>query len=467
MNKGLIIKLVTVLVVAVVVYSVFWFFKLGQLEKKVNKFATDNAAHVSVGEIAVSGFPLSQKITIKDFKFSIPTPALDKRQVLVKQLEASAGMFSSEFVVTITEAYVQDAEGMLARIEFNSAPKIMASIDEGRIVKLTYSDSGYRIADDKQNLIYAASSSNVNIEAVTEGEKVVTKISATVNDIENFAVLDIYKNSVEKSIMNGLKTGEIVIGNAATALIPAQLDAAQNPVASVSALTSVAPTPMAAAPVPTAPVAVAPAPAPVASTNLPNPVAPAPTENVDAATQTPAVVPSATLKSNFSLNAEYVLAPSHVEAQPILDPTKIQDAPMQYTKTLKIINLSFSNSLYTITANGEMTALADDSMPSGALSIKVENIDNVTKQFVDGFNEMANKPQAVQANPTQAEAPANLDVYNDFLRRISANLGNIVKEISAKNAVSKDNVAQFDVRREKNLDFLVNETPMREVLGKF
>jgi hypothetical protein len=33
--------------------------------------------------------------------------------------------------------------------------------------------------------------------------------------------------------------------------------------------------------------------------------------------------------------------------------------------------------------------------------------------------------------------------------------------------VSKDNVAQFDVRREKNLDFLVNETPMREVLGKF
>ena len=39
--------------------------------------------------------------------------------------------------------------------------------------------------------------------------------------------------------------------------------------------------------------------------------------------------------------------------------------------------------------------------------------------------------------------------------------------MAAKNPVSKGDVAVFDIRREKNLEFLINETSIREVLGKF
>jgi len=523
-KKSLAIKLVTVLVVAVVVYSVFWFFKLGQLEKRVNKFVTDNAAHISMGEVAVSGFPFTQKISIKDFKFSVPTPVLDKRQVVVKHLEAVAGIFSSEFVVTLPEGvYVQDHEGMIAQVNFTSQPEITVAIDEGRIVKLNYKDSGYRIMDEKQNLIYAAASTVVNIDSVMgDGEKVVSKINATVNDIENFSVLDIYKNSVEKDIVNGLKTGEIVIGNA---LISAQLDAAQaaNAVAPVATAPGAAPAPavvptaaampnpaVASAPIatPAAPMpAVVPASAPsiaAAPTAMPAPMAPthapaaadapapattkvinavpssAPndaTQSAAATTATATVAPVSDAvaemapKSNFVLNAEYILAPNHIETQPILDPTKIQDAPVQYTKSLRVNNMTFSNALYTITINGEMTALPDDSMPSGGLSIKVENIDNLTKQMVDGFNNIIDMakpaPMSPVADLTSSNSNVSHDAYSDSLKRISVNLNRIVKEIASKNAVSKDNLAQFDVRREKNLDFLVNETPLREVLGKF
>jgi len=528
-KKSLAIKLVTVLVVAVVVYSVFWFFKMGQLEKRVNKFVTDNAAHISMGEVSVSGFPFSQKISIRDFKFSIPTPVLDKRQVVVKHLEAVAGIFSSEFVVTLPEGvYVQDQEGVSSQVHFNSQPQITVAIDEGRIVKLSYKDSGYRIMDDKQNLIYAAGSSTVNIDsAMADGDKVVSKINATVSDIENFSVLDIYKNSVEKDIVNGLKTGEIVVGNSAPALIPTQVDAAATaaPAPIVAAPTPVgtpapvaapapaaAPAPVAApapaampAPVPAPAMIVTPSPAPAmapAPIAAPAPVNPTPatapnpvpaTKTVTTSVPSSAsgdvvqtaapVVASTTMapivdaaqavavKSNFVLNAEYILAPNHIETQPILDPTKIQDAPLQYTKSLKINNLTFSNALYTISVNGEMTALPDDSMPSGGLSIKVENIDNLTKQMVDGFNniiEMAKPaPMSPVADLTSSNSNVSHDSYSDFLKRVTPNLNRIVKEIAMKNAVSKDNVAQFDVRREKNLDFLINETPLREVLGKF
>jgi hypothetical protein len=58
-------------------------------------------------------------------------------------------------------------------------------------------------------------------------------------------------------------------------------------------------------------------------------------------------------------------------------------------------------------------------------------------------------------------------VYQDFLKKISAGLPNVSKELAAKNQLSKDNTAIFDMRREKNLEFVINETPLREVLGKF
>ncbi len=455
MNKSLAIKLATALVVALVVYSVFWFFKLGQLEKRVNKFVTENAAHVSIGEISVSGFPFSQKITIKDFKFNIPTPALDKRQVVVKHIEAVAGIFASEFVVTLPEpVVVQDAEGMIANVEFNTAPEIMTTLDEGRILKLSYKDSGYRILDDKKIVIYAASSSVVNVESsFGEGDKIITKINVDIKDIEGFAILDIYKNALEKDIMNGLKTGEIAIGSASTALIPAQLDIAS--ATGQAALT---------------PATAVESSAPVSEVALPNVTA---LEVVANPTEAAAILPNpeAVIKSNFLLSAEYVLAPNHIEQQPMLDPTKIQEAPLQYTKTFNIVNLKFSNSLYDLTINGEMTALPDDSTPSGGLSIKVTNIDNLIKNVTDGLNQMMEKSKPsdmnIAADLIASNHHAGVDPYNDFLKKISGNLGNVAKEMAAKNAVSKESIAQFDIRREKNLDFIINEIPLREVLGKF
>ena len=78
MKKDLIIKLAIALGVIVFGYSIFWFFKAGQIEKQVNKFITENSSNVSVAEISVSGFPIAQKISITDLKFSLPTSLFNK-----------------------------------------------------------------------------------------------------------------------------------------------------------------------------------------------------------------------------------------------------------------------------------------------------------------------------------------------------------------------------------------------------
>ncbi len=467
MSKNALVKFVILLVVVTLVYSVFWFFKTGQLHKQVENFINQNSNYVSVGEIAVSGFPLTQTVTIKDLKFTLPGALLSKRQTLVKHLEAKAGIFSSDFTVTLPEGVsVQDSDNVASAVEFSKEPEISVSVVDGRISKFSYLDFGYRISDLEKNTIYAASSSTITLESVIGAEdKVTTKISANIKDIEGFDVVDIYKNVFEKKITEGLKTGEIILGSATVATDPAAAPA----VAADGSV--VAPAPAAdaasvlAAPIAAADAAAVAAEAPVAPID---PTAPAKADDKLAATATDTNL----VKSNFMAEIEYSLMPNKDDqkAQIPTDPTQIQEVPAQHNKVIKVTSLEFSNPLYKVSMNGEMNALADDNMPSGSLAIKVEKIDNLINHLVLHLGQMTEKKPVtteVQSVDLAGNGTLTEDAYQNFLKKFSASLGLVAKEVAAKNAVSKDDVAQFDIRREKNLEFLVNETSIREILGKF
>ncbi len=466
MSKNIVIKLVILLVVAALVYSVFWFFKVGQVEKQITNFISENNAYVSAGEIAVSGFPLSQKVTIKDLKFTIPNALLNKRQTVVKHLEAKAGIFSSDFIINLSEGVlVQDLEGNSSAVEFSKAPEISATIADGRIIKFNYQDSGYRILDAEKNITYAASGSLVKIESfVAADDKITTKITANARDIEGFDVINVYKNAFEKKVIEGIKTGEIALGSNSMAQpvvneVPAIDSQVVNPVAAV-------------VPTPVAPVADV-----VPAVAVPNPTpAPVVASDVNGQPQQAAPVVSDIVKSNLTFDLEYILVPNKTEqqAQVPSDPTQIQEVPVQYSKTVRVNNLEFSNPLYKIIINGEMSSHNDDNMPSGSLAIKIEKIDSLIGHFTTALNKTLEqkKPAAipeVQAADLNAMPNPNVteDPYQNFLKRVSANLSAVAKELAAKNAVSKEDIAEFDIRREKNLEFLVNETSTREILGKF
>lgn len=496
MNKNIVVKLAILLVVLALVYSVFWFFKVGQVEKQINNFISKNSAHVSVGEIAVSGFPLSQKITLKDLKFTIPSPVLDKRHVVVKHLEAKAGIFASNFVVTLLEPVtLQDAESNSATVEFIKDPEIAVSITDGRAAKFSYKDSGYKILDAEKNIIYAAISSTVEIESsVSDDDKVVTRILANVREIEGFDVIDIYKNAFEKKVTEGIKTGEITLGNAmivaapsdeattgTTTILPA-VAAVVAPIEAAAAASKAVAEAVAAGATPTPAMIAAVAPSIAPTTADAAALAPDPAQQqppVDAAAVKPedidaAIANSTPIKSNFMVSVEYTLTPNQSEQQAQIptDPTQIQEAPVQYSKVVKVNSLEFSNSLYKISINGEMNTLPDDNMPSGSLALKVEKVDALINALTTGFNQIIDQKKSaisseVQSSELSGNASVSQDSYQDFLARVVTNLSSVSKEMAAKNAVSKDDIAEFDIRREKNLEFLINETSVREILGKF
>jgi hypothetical protein len=472
MKKDLIIKLGIAIGVVVFGYSIFWFFKAGQIEKQLNKFISENSANISVAELSVSGFPISQKISITDLKFSLPTSLFNKKQVLVKSLEAKSSIFSSEFTLSsIQQVSVNDIEKGSMNIEFSKEPEVSFVVDGSGIVKFNYQDMGYRILDNEKNIFYSAAKSTINIQSSNnEAQKTIFKIIGNIAEIQGFNVIDIYKSSLEKKIIEGIKTEQIVMGTSPNPesenLAKVEENKSMLDVKSENKTSDTANKAQVVANQVNNSDANSANANNAQPTTDPNKLSPA----IASQQVPPTIADSNIVKSNLVIDIEYEVASNQQLAIPS-EPNQAQEVSIQSNKIIKINNIEFSNPLYKLLINGQLTVMADDNLPSGGVSLKIENVDNLVNHLVTELGQMANQSKASNpessSNDNSSVDVALQDSYKNFLRRIAINLPAVNREISAKNPVSKEKIAQLDIRREKNLDFIINEVSIHEILGKF
>ena len=214
MNKAPVIKLGIIFLVITISYSFFWFVKTAQTEKKINSLISKNSSSISASSVSVSGFPFSQKITISDLKFNIPS--ISKYQVTVKKLEANTGIFSKSFSANILEQVIvfDNDSNTIRNIEFKESPKISISFNSEGISSFNYQDSGYTILEDQKPPFYSSSSNIIKMETLeTADNQVALKFNIDIKDMEGVNLASIYQNVFERKITEGIKTGEITIGN--------------------------------------------------------------------------------------------------------------------------------------------------------------------------------------------------------------------------------------------------------------
>ena len=154
--------------------------------------------------------------------------------------------------------------------------------------------------------------------------------------------------------------------------------------------------------------------------------------------------------------------------------SKPQDASVQNQnpgKLMIVSNFEISNPLYKISVNGQFSVFQDDNYPSGAVTLKIEKPESFFSYVSKSLKLMSDQNSVMpqeQSLPTQVDnVSSSQDSYRAFLVKASDNLGSVAKEIAAKSQLTKDGEYVIELRREKNLEFLLNETPIREVLGKF
>jgi hypothetical protein len=520
MSKGIAIKSLIVLIVLALLYSVSWFFYAGQVEKKINNFVRENASNISVGEIAISGFPFSQTVSIADVTFTIPSPAFDKYQTTIKQIEAHSKVFSSNFTIEILDQIViQEADEVnVGYVEFSRNPEITLSIADGIISKFSYADKGYSIVNEDKISVYLANSSIVSFKSTkTKKGHIQNKLDINISGLEGFDILSLYKNVMEKNILDGIKTGEIAINNITEEEnepdMTTPLASTDNEALDIDTQTEVTDNEE----IPTAEIDDETNQDDTSFASLEDAILDDELVS-DILEEENVITEDTSLKSDLSVNIEYELTPNYTDENSNSDSLQIHRVPTHYNKITHINNFRFNNQFYTILINGKTHSSDDDTMPSGAITVTVENMHHLSNHLEVGLTKISNaqishEQSAEDRLPNlgqklietledtqigEEEPPLTLQAlvpeledsemlvdsqqeeqiedsiapevartpYQTFLDNITNNLLAISTEIAQKNQLTEGDSAVFDVRREKNIEILINETPMREILGK-
>ncbi|MCE3255074.1 MAG: hypothetical protein K0R25_568 [Rickettsiaceae bacterium] len=430
--KNLISKLLIISVVLFTALSVFWFFKTSSVKKQTLLMISSSDGKAAAASVSVSGFPFKQILKIEDLKIQILLPSglstsiNGKYQIDIKKFEAASSIFSSNFKTTnIENVALQNQDGSTNSLQFNQAPKLEFVISGDGLEKLSYQDSGYKIVDAANNVLFENGSSSVNFESKLEDKKYHNKIMAEFKDISSF-------------------------GLAEPSSAPS-IDASKaSPVAATPSATDSAAT----------------------------------TENAEAkpVSETPAPSPSNqvdnSIKKNISVDLEYIVSnPSEAPAavpNPEIQETATSDTKSTDEKTiesLNIKNIEISSALYKLNINGTITSFQKGSLPIGNVSVRIEKLDNVLTYIKKSLSSISNKPSNITTgnlpDPVKsaevATSPnsdsATLPASNQKALDIAA----VVKDLSKKNPATNEEIAVFDFRQEQGKDLLINETSFLEI----
>jgi hypothetical protein len=428
MKKKIIVVLASILVLMTSAYTGFWFFKANQIKKQLSLLSKKEGSKFSVEEISVEGFPLLQKTTIKNFKFTDPKDSIN---ATVKNVQIESSAFSNAYSVKILDPIeLEDLKRNInAAIELSADTVISLAIDESEVFQIKILGSGFKFLNKTAN----------KAALVLEAQNSETEIS--ISDNAGFRYK--YKDSGSKI----LDEKNNVVFTAAASLIDIAYSADDNDVISVKSNISLKDFEY----------------SPLLYSAL-READSAQTENESDVASTKAV----SNKSNFTISSEVIFTPNKQDSVDLLPAEQMaqipddlksqyQAKPSPYSYKIDLQNFEFSNSLYKILINGLVNTVPENIEPLGFLVLKIENIDNFAKDILSELRKFSNKHSSAEQFANEESG-----VFNKSL--------SIVKELGAKNSLSRDNFLVFDIKNERAgmaSEFKINDTAFMEIVMNF
>jgi len=432
MSKSIISKILAIIIFIVAGYSVIWFFKTSSTKKYLSAAIASADGKIAAGTVTVSGFPFSQKIIIEEFKFqtdnlSEKLSLSNKYQIVIKKIEANSGLFSNDFKINnIGEISFQDSNGNSGSIEFNQAPEISFSFASGNLTKLSYKDLGYKIIDAARTSLYEGGSSFVEFESTEEADdKIRHKIKAEFKDVDG---ADIF---TDKKIQ-------------AIAPAPSDLNIDVVPTANSSTTSTIA-------------------------------LNPEPTIAIQANESSSSS--NFSLKKYFYIDLEYLLSAKAPEGEvPNLTVSKSHKI-----ESVNVKGLEISSPIYKITADAEFNSGEDGSLTATCSgNIKVEKISNIiayvkkainvnSKYNSSGVATSESTTQDNQANISTtitSSEPVTIISVGTSAAMSESDFTTIIVDLAKKNNATMDNISVFSIKRDKGGEFMINDTPLSELITK-
>ncbi len=426
MKKKIILSLASILVLMVAGYTGFWFFKANQIKKQIILFSQKEGSKFSVGEVSVEGFPLAQRVIIKNFRLT----ESEGSYITIKNIQVeSEALSNTYFVKNLDPIEVENLEhNISSKIELSPDTIISLVTDENEVSQIKITGSGYKILDKEQDkvvLIWEAQNSEIELSIGDNFRYKYKDSGSKILDEKNNPVFTAASSMFD--ITYSVDDNDVISFKSNISLKDFEYSSLL-----YSALIK----------------------ADVAS----------PEDNPGSASTEVAF----SGKSNFAISSDFILTPNKQDIVDLLPAEQMaqipddlksqyQKKPSPYSYKLDLQNLEFSNSLYKILVNGLLNSTPENIEPVGFVVLKVENIDNLAKSIVDGFKNFSSKYYSVEHLVNE-----DSEVFNKSL--------SIIKELATKNPLSHDNSLVFEFKNEKvgmGAGLKINDTAFLEIVTNF
>ncbi|MFT7087791.1 MAG: hypothetical protein ACJAZX_001236 [Rickettsiales bacterium] len=402
------IWILAILLLLTALYGVFWSFKARLYEQRINDIVASIAASkvipdkkiVMNGDVKVSGFPMMHKIDIKNLTLGNVSK---KYRVVLNHIEIEIGAFSSDFLVrSLGPIFMEDkSSNFEGSIDFNSGNKISGVISGDKISQLKYVGSGFRIFDEKKNVLFTVESKNGKIIFLNDtipqsiisndGYKILDARNEVIFVAESFLIDTKYVDSeqyISKNVLN-IKNYQFPT----FAKSPENQDIKNN-----------------------------------------------------------LIILSAT---NISPNEKF----ENISAQTSMYQQKL--AP--YIFNIELEDFEFSNSLYKISMNGQASNFPDGAENYGSILARIENLDNLTKNIVSKVRRISGIEEELSDH--SSKAPDRSSIFAAMALQFLDNLHPTLKDVAAKNPLSKNGLSVFEIKKERGEEFLINNVAPMEILA--
>ena len=467
MIKKILVFLVTIFIIAFGALSIFWFIKTQTVRKYIASFQAPGFT-VNASSLAVSGFPFKQTYKIQDVtikpnsleslhdSLNSTTAQITNNSLEIPNLQLSSSIFSNNFTATFLEDLQVNEEDQQYQVKYNKPPVIKMLIEDGLMKSYSYLDSGYKIVDVAGNVLFENGSSQVNYNSVIQGQQKISKLTLTVQNIGYLSALKKISQSLETSeetsLINNLEQNKIEVTKSEkqaseTAAVKISVNPQEKIIPENLALN-------------------------YQDLNVRN------------------IKLDLEIISNNPFNSDAKLPDLAVED---LDAEDVRE-PETKIKSIKINNFEFSNPIYNVKINGNVSGLDQEVPTAFNLSLKIEKFETILsylKQALDDSEKFANQKKALEIPENAVPLPDDLeqeiaadgqiaDVAPAVEEKIENNSKELVepekpnqtfgfdviqtiRDVAAKNLASSGQIAVFDFSKDGE-NLIINGMTFLEIM---
>ena len=404
-----------ILAIFLILYSTFWYYKANSIKSDIYNIINKNQ-NLSVNNVAISGYFSDKKVTISGLTISLPQK-ITAGNIIIGKLQLKYSSEDEKFkLVEIKNINFRHFDGAISNITPNKDIDMKLTLLNRGSYQLNYKDNGHKLSTSISDKVKSIDSLILNIAHNVNGSEVLTNIRLNIsNNLVN--LLNIYKNSLADYLIKNIENNELTISNN----VDNNLEDIDNLALQQDFQDVVLDSEINEE---------------VIFLNE-NELAALNQDLLDEDKLQNSIFDKIN-DSNNNILLDITLKTISSNNMTASDPTKLVAKNISQSKFIEINNFSLTNDNYKITLSGSLRNFADDNKLSGELNLAIHDYKILSSYIKESAQILIDEQSQLATNSEINNVDIKNNKYNLFLKKVKNNIDDVMMNIRGDNKIAND-----------------------------